>query len=46
MTKAAARNDWIDERWTLEILKKINLAGTDVILTHHAKDAAKWLQAG
>ncbi len=47
MVKAAARNGWIDERRvTLEILTSIKRAGADVILTYHAKDAAKWLRAG
>jgi porphobilinogen synthase len=45
MVKAAARNGWIDERRvTLEILTSIKRAGADVILTYHAKDAAKWLR--
>ncbi len=47
MVKAAARNGWIDERRVaLEILTSIKRAGADVILTYHAKDAAKWLRAG
>jgi porphobilinogen synthase len=44
MVKAAAANDWIDERRTaLEILTSIKRAGADIIITYHAKDAAKWL---
>jgi porphobilinogen synthase len=44
MVKAAAANGWIDERRvTLEILTSIKRAGADVILTYHAKDAARWL---
>lgn len=44
MVKAAAANGWIDERSvTLEILTSIKRAGADLILTYHAKDAAKWL---
>jgi len=47
MVKAAARNGWIDERRvTLEILTSIRRAGADVILTYHARDAAKWLRSG
>lgn len=47
MVKAAAANGWIDERRvTLEILTSIKRAGADVILTYHAKDAAKWLKQG
>ncbi len=47
MVKAAARNGWIDERRvTLEILTSIKRAGADVILTYHARDAARWLKAG
>lgn len=44
MVKAAARNGWIDEqRVALEILTSIKRAGADLILTYHAKDAARWL---
>ncbi len=47
MVKAAARNGWIDERRVaLEILTSIRRAGADVILTYHAKDAARWLKKG
>ncbi|MCL4522287.1 MAG: porphobilinogen synthase [Acidobacteria bacterium] len=46
MVKAAARNGWIDEqRVTLEILTAIQRAGAGMILTYHAKDAARWLKA-
>ena len=45
MVKAAARNGWIDERRvTMEILTSIKRAGADMILTYHAKDAARWLR--
>jgi porphobilinogen synthase len=45
MVKAAARNGWIDERRvTLEILTSIKRAGADMILTYHAREAAKWLK--
>ncbi|MCL6472780.1 MAG: porphobilinogen synthase [Firmicutes bacterium] len=44
MVKAAAEKDWIDEkRVVLEILTGIKRAGADIIITYHAKDAAKWL---
>jgi porphobilinogen synthase len=44
MVKAAARNGWLDEkRVVLEILTGIQRAGADIILTYHAKDAARWL---
>jgi porphobilinogen synthase len=44
MVKAAAENGWIDEqRVTLEILTSIKRAGADIIITYHAKDAARWL---
>jgi porphobilinogen synthase len=47
MVKAAARNGWIDERRvTLEILTSIKRAGADIILTYHARDAARWLRDG
>jgi porphobilinogen synthase len=45
MVKAAAANGWLDEeRVTLEILTGIRRAGADLIITYHAKDAARWLQ--
>jgi porphobilinogen synthase len=47
MVKAAARNGWIDERRvTLEILTSIKRAGSDLILTYHACDVARWLKNG
>ena len=46
MVKAAAQKGWLDEKRTvLEILTSIQRAGADIILTYHAKDAAKWLKA-
>jgi porphobilinogen synthase len=46
MVKAAARNGWIDEkRVVLEILTGIQRAGAGIILTYHAKDAARWLKS-
>ena len=45
MVKAAAANDWIDEkRVVLETLVGFKRAGADLILTYHAKDAARWLK--
>jgi porphobilinogen synthase len=45
MVKAAAANGWLDEkRAVLEILIGIQRAGADIILTYHAKDAARWLR--
>ncbi|MEA5076053.1 MAG: porphobilinogen synthase [Coriobacteriia bacterium] len=47
MVKAAARNGWIDEeRVVLETLLSMKRAGADMIITYHAKDAAKWLKKG
>ncbi len=44
MLKAAAANGWLDERRVvLEALTAIKRAGADLILTYHAKDAARWL---
>ncbi|ACV22198.1 porphobilinogen synthase [Slackia heliotrinireducens] len=44
MIKAAAANGWIDEkRVVLELLTSIKRAGADVIITYHAKEAARWL---
>jgi len=46
MVKAAAQNGWIDEqRVVLEILTGIRRAGAEIILTYHAKDAARWLKS-
>ncbi len=42
--KAAAANDWVDERRVaLESLIGIKRAGADIIITYFAKDAAGWL---
>jgi porphobilinogen synthase len=47
MIKAAALNGWIDEqRVVLETLTSFKRAGADLILTYHAKDAARWLASG
>ncbi|HXH22813.1 MAG TPA: porphobilinogen synthase [Dehalococcoidia bacterium] len=44
MLKAAARNGWIDgERAMLEVLTAIKRAGADIIITYHAKEAARLL---
>jgi porphobilinogen synthase len=44
MLKAAAQNGWLDERAAvLETLTSIRRAGADMILTYHAKEAARWL---
>ncbi len=45
MVKAAAANGWIDEkRIAMEILTGIHRAGASIVLTYHAKDAARWLK--
>ena len=44
MLKAAAANGWIEEELVvLETLTGIRRAGADMILTYHAKEAARWL---
>ena len=44
MIEAAARNGWIErDRVMLESLQSIRRAGASIILTYHAKDAAKLL---
>ncbi len=44
MVKAAAAAGHLDERATvIEILTSLRRAGADVIITYHAKDAARWL---
>lgn len=45
MVKAAALNGWVDEqRIVLETLTSMKRAGADLIMTYHAKDAARWLE--
>ena len=45
MVKAAALNGWVDEKQiVLETLLSMKRAGADIILTYHAKDAARWLE--
>ncbi len=45
MVKAAAAKGWLDERAAvLEVLTGIRRAGADLVVTYHAKDAARWLQ--
>jgi porphobilinogen synthase len=45
MVKAAAAAGYVDERAiVLETLTSIRRAGADVVITYHAKDAARWLQ--
>jgi porphobilinogen synthase len=44
MIKAAAANGWLDEcKVVLEALTGIKRAGADLIITYHAKEAARWL---
>jgi porphobilinogen synthase len=46
MLKAAALNGWLDERSAvLEALTAIKRAGADLIITYHAREAARWLQS-
>ena len=45
MVKAAAQNDWIDEkRIVMENMIAMKRAGADIIITYHALDVAKWLE--
>jgi porphobilinogen synthase len=45
MIKSAAAAGYIDERAAvLETLTGIRRAGADIVITYHAKDAARWLQ--
>src|SRR5690606_22480495 len=45
MVKAAAANGWIDERAiVLETLLGMKRAGASLLITYHAKDAARWLK--
>jgi porphobilinogen synthase len=45
MVKAAAAAGYLDEQTAaLEVLTSIRRAGADIVITYHAKDAARWLQ--
>jgi porphobilinogen synthase len=45
MVKAAVSAGYMDEQATvLEVLTSIRRAGADIVITYHAKDAARWLQ--
>ncbi len=45
MVKAAADRGWVDGRAvTMEILTGIARAGADLIITYHAREAARWLR--
>jgi len=45
MLKAAAAQGWLDEeRAVLETLTGIRRAGADIVITYHAKEAARWLR--
>ncbi|GKW46793.1 MULTISPECIES: porphobilinogen synthase [unclassified Planococcus (in: firmicutes)] len=45
MVKAAALNGWVDEKQiVLETLLSMKRAGADILMTYHAKDAARWLE--
>jgi len=45
MIKAAAERGWLDEKAVvLEALTAIRRAGADMVLTYHAKYAARWLR--
>jgi porphobilinogen synthase len=47
MLKAAAEKGWIDhDRLMLETLLSMRRAGADIILSYHAKEAARLLQKG
>jgi porphobilinogen synthase len=44
MVKAADQNGWLDgKQVTLELLTSMKRAGADIIITYHAKEAARWL---
>jgi len=47
MVKAAAAAGFIDERAAvLEILTSLRRAGAEVVISYHAKDAARWMAQG
>jgi porphobilinogen synthase len=44
MVKAAVAAGYLDERATVcEILTSLHRAGADIVISYHAKDAARWL---
>ena len=44
MVKAAAERGWLDERGAvLEALTCLRRAGADLLITYHAKEAARWI---
>lgn len=44
MIKAAAQNGWVNEKEiVMESMLSMKRAGSDLILTYHAKDVARWL---
>ena len=44
LVKAAAEKGWVNEKKIiLEIITAIKRAGSDLIITNHAKDVARWL---
>jgi porphobilinogen synthase len=44
MVKAAAAAGYVDERAAVsEILTSLHRAGADIVISYHAKDAARWL---
>jgi porphobilinogen synthase len=46
MVKAAAQNGWLDEeRAVLEALIGVKRAGAEIIISYHAPDVARWLNA-
>ncbi len=45
MVKAVAQLGWVDGKAvTLELLTAIQRAGADMIISYHAKEAARWLR--
>ncbi len=45
MVKAASQKGWVNERdIVLESLLSMKRAGSDIIITYHAKDALKWIK--
>ncbi len=47
MIRAASLNGWLDEKSAVyEVLTSIKRAGADLIITHFAEQAAKWMKEG
>jgi len=46
MVKGAAANGWLEAHGAImEVMTALKRAGADIIITYHAKEVARWLNA-